>query len=143
MSTKKAFNVSALVKGVLTRFNGKPKQEITEQTTTDAECRNPWQHNLERLATEHKVVLENIEKSDELTAFVTDLAKASQEEETKKAQAQKTGEKDVVHKPTRIGDRTITDMKSWWQDSLSPDDANKAAYQELPGKPRAMKRWFE
>lgn len=142
MSTKKAFNVASLVKSVMTRFNTKKHPESAQQPVEDlGDCRNPWQHNLERLATEHKVVFENIEKSDELTAFVTDLAKASLEEETKKTQ--KTSENAGAHKPARIGDRTITDMKSWWQDSLSPDDANKINHQELPGKPRALKRWFE
>ena len=151
MSTNKGFSLA----GLISRFTACFKRNETKQEQQPFElndCRNPWQHNLERLAaTQHSFVTpEKAETTDSLTSFVTDLAKKTLEMETHKTDAQKAEAQKTTQGLKRVerrtGDKTINDMKSWWQDSLSPDDASQHGnvnYSELPGKPRLLKRWFE
>ena len=153
MSTKQGFSLSGLISNFMTKLSGK-KTQAEQNDDMKIECRNPWQHNLERLARVETRYIEEppvAEKTDSLTSFVTDLAKATFDEENSKTEATKNDSpKNAPNSKklaNRLGDRTITDMKAWWQDSLGTTEVQApgtaAQNAELPGRARLLKRWFE
>jgi len=152
MTTKRGLSLNRLIKNFMSKF-GNNKAQAEPADDMRVECRNPWQHNLERLASvEHRYAAEPapVGKTDSLSSFVTDLAKATLDAETTKTEAQKLeGQKSAApgskRLANRLGDRTINDMKAWWRDSLSPSEGENQAggLSELPGKQQLLKRWFE
>jgi hypothetical protein len=121
----------ALIKGAFTA----PK--VKDQGTPV----NPWEADLARLANERKnevVSITTAKEHDEITQLVNDLAKAVKKDES------------AIHPPEpklrRAGDGTVTDLKSWWGDSLAtwdPDtDGKNVTSADTRNKARQVK-WFD
>jgi len=138
MFTFKGFKIVNLISKTLSHIQPK-SAENNEEEELVLEKGNPWQHSLQRLADEHKFNFDHISKSEELSNFVVDLSKAPNAPDTQK-KIDPIAPKRVR---ARAGDRTINDMKSWWKDSLTPANESGHFVNELPGKPRLLKRWFE
>lgn len=143
MLTIRGLSLVKLLSKAFARFSKKEKPQSEVLMCTG----NPWQHNLERLATEHKPMFESIEQRDELSGFVNTLTQAAYEAQSE-CDANRAVQ-DQVSQATaakRAGDRTVQNMKSWWQQSLgtaNEETAQSINVSELPGKPRLLKRWFE
>jgi len=96
-----------LITGIIRRV-AKPNQ--VSETIILPEGKNPWQDNLQRLANERAA--SELQALDEISSFVKDLRAAAQAPEPA----------DLVAKKRRETDGTVTDIKSWWNQSVATYD---------------------
>jgi hypothetical protein len=149
MDTKPGFSIPSLINKVVTKFAKKQTREVEPKITID--CRNPWQHNLERLS-KCTFAAEPTARTPEMTEFVNNLESVAQEVKVTRqgipaaspTQPQKpatAAEEEDNRLAKRAGDRTVQNMRAWWKDALNSDSPIVNA--DIPGKPRLLKRWFE
>lgn len=150
MDTKTGFSIPSLLNKVVTTFAKKQTREVEPKITID--CRNPWQHNLERLS-QCSFATEPTPPTPEMKEFVNNMESAAQEVKVTRqglpaqspTQAQKPSDaqEEDQRLAKRAGDRTVQNMRAWWKDALNTEADPHTLGKELPGKPRLMKRWFE
>ncbi len=117
------------------------KGAFTVQRKVTGPTPNPWEADLARLAQERKAdgpQVTTAQEHDEIAQLVNELSKAVKKDES------------ALHppaaKPRRAGDGTVTDLKSWWGDSVAtwdPDiDGKNVTSSDQRNKARQAK-WFD
>jgi len=115
------------------------RSPIVTETIELPESKNPWEYNLRRMASERSEP-KIPEELDEVANFVNDLKKAAGAVEPPSAKLETTT------KAKRVGDGTVTDVKSWWNESVATfdpvDGKNVDSIDKKPNGGRAN-RWFQ
>ena len=123
--------------GLLKKITGQQKRSPIELEIVDLpESKNPWQGNLRRLASE-RTEPKLPEELDEVASFVNELKKAAGVVEPPAKE---------LAKAKRVGDGTVTDFKSWWNESVATfDPLDSKNVDSIDKKPngRPANRWFQ
>ncbi len=138
------FSMQNLLLKIRTAVCASTKNKDPNQGPTPTE-ENPWQRNLERLAEERGADCQKVSGTQKTVEeqFQVLIEQAKMEKTKESLRKQQEALQKGGNKSARIHDKTVTDAKAWWGNSVAtwdPEDSKNVTFQDQ--KLPKQHKWF-